>query len=67
MINYSPVSDLIAGMEEAREDYKKWDSYIGGQNRAICKSSKKTDYSAAMLHLDVYLLPDVRGYLRCDI
>jgi hypothetical protein len=67
VINYSPVSDLIAGMEEAREDYKKWDSCRGGRNRAICRSSKKTDYSAAMLHLDVYLFLDVHGYLRCDI
>ena len=48
MINYSSIFDLIAGMEEAKEDYK-------------------IDYSAAMLHLYVYLFPDVRGYLRCGI
>jgi len=30
MINYSPVSDLIPGMEEAKEDYKKWASSRGG-------------------------------------
>ena len=67
MINYSLVSDLISGLEEATEDYKKWDSCRGGRNRAICRSSKKNDYSAAMLHLDVYLFLDVRGYLTYDI
>ena len=58
---------MIAGMEEAREDYKKCDSYRGRRNRAICRSSKKTNYSTTLLNLDVYLFSDVRGYLWCDI